>query len=205
MHHKSKAEKTKVLYLMCLEPIYDYGIFHSQVKILLLEMMNKFKDELDITFMAILPLVHISKKGVEIIPIKKHEKIKKLRGELLHHDIKSTIMYVPLPRMSIYLKLLLFPIFIISTLPIITLSILRHQFDVIHCRSYLPAFIAALIKKLSINVKIIFDTRAPVPEQGVISGHYKRTSLVFKLWKLIERFALESSDTVLSVTEQFAE
>lgn len=205
MHRKSKGGKTKVLYLMCLEPIYNYGIFHSQVKMLLFEMMNMFRDKIDIVFMAILPLVHISKKGVDIIPIKHHQSIKNLRRELSQHGIRSTIMYVPLPRMSIYLNLILFPIFIIFTLPIIAVSILRHQFDVIHCRSYLPALMAALIKKLSINVKIIFDTRAPVPEQGVIAGHYKRTSMLFKLWKLIERFALKSSDTILAVTEQFAE
>lgn len=172
---------------------------------LLLEMTKKFRDDMEIVFMAILPLLHISKKGVDIIPIKYHESIKNLKRELIQHDIKPIIMYVPLPRMSIYLNLLIFPVFIVTTLPIITLSILRYKFDVIHCRSYLPALLVSLIKKLFRNIKIIFDTRAPVPEQGVIAGHYKRTSVRFKLWKLIERFALDRSDMVLSVTEQFAE
>lgn len=204
-HPSNSRSGLKVLYLMCMERILDYGIFDSQVKNLLKEMSRRYKTQISITLMAMIPLIHVSRSGVSIIPIRYRREIRHLKRELSIHRIRLSILFVPIPRWSIYLKIYFFPVFILTSLPMIILHLWRNNYDIIHCRSYLPALVSALSKKSLSKATILFDTRAPVPEQGVIAGHYRRESMSFRVWKKIEEVAIKHSDSVVFVTEQFAE
>jgi len=195
----------KVLYLIVLEHIYGDGIFETQVKNLLKEIKKKYKDEISITLLAILPIVHINRKGIHFIAYCHSSDLKDIKDEFNYYDINITIFYVPLPRWSFYLKIYFFPIFLFTAIPILAAFIKFGKYKVVHCRSYLSAFLCVLLKKMGFQIAILFDTRAPVPEQGVISGHYGHKSWMFRIWKKIEAVCLKNSNITVAITEKFAE
>lgn len=195
----------KVLYLIALEPIYSCAIFETQVKTLIKEIKKQYNNSIFITLLAIFPVVHINRKGLHCIPFCHSSDINDLKKELKSHDIDIATYYVPLPRWSIYLKAYFFPIFVATALPFLAAFIWYGKYKVIHCRSYLPAFLCVLLKKMGFSITVLFDTRAPMPEQGVVSGHYGHTSWMFRFWKKIEAICLQNSDVTVAITEEFAE
>lgn len=198
----NKQKKLKVLYLICMERIFNYGIFESQVKNLIVEISKQSKDNIYISLMILIPLVHIAKSGITVNFINNMGEIDRLKRELKKYNIDTIFYYVPLFRWTIYLKPIFFPIFVITALPAIAYVLGKYKYDIVHCRSYLSAFLAALLKQIGLKLKIIFDVRAPLPEQGVIAGRYKKRSLSYRIWKGIEKYIVKESDTIIGISKE---
>lgn len=69
----------------------------------------------------------------------------------------------------------------------------------LHCRSYLPTFLSLIVGKF-LKVPVVFDMRALLPEELVLSGRIKRNGVFFKLMKKLERYCLANSAHIISLT-----
>jgi glycosyltransferase involved in cell wall biosynthesis len=77
--------------------------------------------------------------------------------------------------------------------------------DIVHCRSYFPAWLAFLVKKLfGMDVAVVFDTRGLVPEEGVACGAFSQTGISYRVWKAVERRLLDNADMIVNVSETFS-
>lgn len=74
------------------------------------------------------------------------------------------------------------------------------KLEVIHARSYLPAFVAMLISRLT-RTPFIFDMRALWPEELITAGRLRRDSMLHRLLVWGERKALDRAAAVISLTE----
>lgn len=79
------------------------------------------------------------------------------------------------------------------------------QFQLIHCRSYIPALIARAFKKKS-NTKFIFDMRGFWIDEKVDGNIWQLSNPVFKLiynyLKKKEKALLRDADAIISLTEK---
>jgi glycosyltransferase involved in cell wall biosynthesis len=71
--------------------------------------------------------------------------------------------------------------------------------EIVHARSYIPAFVALLLKR-TLGLPFIFDMRAFWPEEMVTAGRVKRTSAMFRLLTWGERLCLRRADAVVSLS-----
>jgi glycosyltransferase involved in cell wall biosynthesis len=78
--------------------------------------------------------------------------------------------------------------------------VLSERIDLIHARSFVPTFIAMLIKSIT-SIKIIFDMRGFWVDERVDSGIWKKNSIIFRLSKYLETFMLKNSDHIISLTD----
>lgn len=74
----------------------------------------------------------------------------------------------------------------------------------IHARSYIPAAVALLANRLA-GVPFIFDMRALWPEELITAGRLRRGSLLHQSITAMERACLNSSATVVCLTEAAVE
>ena len=72
--------------------------------------------------------------------------------------------------------------------------------DLIHARSYIPAYVALAVKRL-LGVPFIFDMRALWPEEMVAAGRLHHGSAMHRLLKAGERACLRQAVAVVSLTE----
>lgn len=80
------------------------------------------------------------------------------------------------------------------------LIIKRNKVRVIHARSYVPALIALIMKKL-MGIKYIFDMRGFWADERVDGGLWKKDSFLYFLTKNLEKQFLLNADHVVSLTE----
>lgn len=83
-------------------------------------------------------------------------------------------------------------------------SIRSGRIELVHTRSYIPAFVALLLKRLT-GVPFIFDMRAFWPDEMVSAGRLKKKSLIYKLLKRLEHRCLIDAYSVVTLTEAAAE
>ena len=76
----------------------------------------------------------------------------------------------------------------------------RGRIEAVHCRSYIPSFVALIIRWLT-GRPFIFDMRALWPEEMVAAGRLTAGSSVFRLLKAGERACLMQAAAVVSLTE----
>lgn len=76
----------------------------------------------------------------------------------------------------------------------------KEKINIIHARSYFPAFIALFLNKLY-RTPFIFDMRALWPEELVEAGRLKNKGLVWKGVKYLEKKCLKKSIAVVSLTQ----
>lgn len=82
----------------------------------------------------------------------------------------------------------------------------REGIDIVHCRSYFPAWLALLSRTLlGGRYKIIFDTRGLLPEEGVATGALRAQGPSYRCWKRVERWLLTRADQVVNVSETLTE
>ena len=74
------------------------------------------------------------------------------------------------------------------------------KIEIIHVRSYIPAFIALLLKKLT-GAKLLFDIRGFWADERVDGGIWQRDGIVFKIVKYLERYLFRSADHIVTLTE----
>lgn len=128
------------------------------------------------------------------------KEISLIRNDLASHNIKLESYPIAIfPNRyftSIYYMLRL----LIAYLPILSMIIRLDRFDVVHSRSYLASYIAAI--STSRKYKNIFDVRSLVPEENVTTNKWKFQSRVYNLWKKIEEFIINNSDATVVVSEE---
>lgn len=76
---------------------------------------------------------------------------------------------------------------------------IRQSISLIHARSYIPAFIALVVNKLT-GIPFVFDMRALWPEELITAGRINRGSLTHRVIVKIERACLAKSSAVVSLT-----
>jgi len=72
--------------------------------------------------------------------------------------------------------------------------------EIIHARSYIAGTMALLIKRLT-GVRFVFDMRGFWPDERVDGGIWTRNSLVYRLFKRVERRLFLGADHVVSLTK----
>jgi len=72
--------------------------------------------------------------------------------------------------------------------------------DLVHARSYVPSFVALVVRTLT-GKPFIFDMRAFWPDEMVAAGRLKAGSPLFALIKRVERACLLKAAAVVSLTE----
>jgi len=88
--------------------------------------------------------------------------------------------------------------FIIITAKLVLLVRLR-KISIVHARSYIPAFIAALAKCLC-SFNLIFDTRAVWIRELVSDGKITENGPVYRTLSILEKFTVQSSDVIVTLT-----
>lgn len=71
---------------------------------------------------------------------------------------------------------------------------------VVHVRSYVPAVVALVLRRL-VHVAFLFDMRGFWPDEKRESGQWSRRSVAYRLAKWFERRFFESADAIVSLTE----
>jgi len=71
--------------------------------------------------------------------------------------------------------------------------------QVVHCRSYISGIIGITVKKVT-GTRFIFDMRGFWPDERVDGGIWKRTELIYRIFKNIEKILLLNADHVVSLT-----
>jgi glycosyltransferase involved in cell wall biosynthesis len=89
----------------------------------------------------------------------------------------------------------------LATITLVALREVRAgKIDVLHCRSYVPAFAALAIKAATCK-PFIFDMRAFWPEEMVAAGRLRANSALFRILKVAERVCLKQAAAVVSLTD----
>lgn len=77
--------------------------------------------------------------------------------------------------------------------------IFKYKIKIIHARSYPPAVIALILKKL-FGVTFIFDMRGFWADERVDGNIWKKDSLIYHLTKSLEKSFIKNSDHIVSLT-----
>lgn len=156
------------------------------------------------------PIVHsqgipqmkeLSKRGIYFTFFSfKNKNIKKqdyLKKEFNRYGIDwRTLNYWPLPFFPATLLDIIRGIFYIGWI------VRKKKIKAIQTRSYIPAIMAWMVKKMT-GVKFIFDMRGLFPEEYVYCGNWEKSSLKYKIAKYIEKKLLLNSDIIVVVTKTF--
>ena len=78
--------------------------------------------------------------------------------------------------------------------------LLKNNIKVIHARGYIAALIGVLLKGFS-GRKLIFDMRGFWPDEKVDGGAWSKRSILYLLFKRIEKFLINRSDQVIVLSE----
>ena len=79
-------------------------------------------------------------------------------------------------------------------------ELLRRRPALVHCRSYVPAFVAAAFRLVG-GPPYLFDTRALWLEEMIAAGRLRRGAVLHRLLARAERWALRRAAGVVSLTE----
>ena len=77
----------------------------------------------------------------------------------------------------------------------------QKPYYIVHARSYVPAMIGLILKKL-FRIKLIFDMRGMMADEKIDAKEWRRTSLPYKLTKSSEIILLKNSDAIIVLTEK---
>ncbi len=80
----------------------------------------------------------------------------------------------------------------------------RRRINVVHCRSYRPAFIGSLLK-LFMGSGFLFDMRGFLIDELVADGRWNGTGLKYRIAKRVEQFLILSADAITVTSPQFKE
>lgn len=80
----------------------------------------------------------------------------------------------------------------------------RFKIDVLHARSHIPLAMA-LLARMFVNVRVIFDIRGLLAEEYVDIGNWTEGSLPFRMIKRLERVGLKRADQLVVLTKRMEE
>ena len=199
-----------VMYLVTLEHLVDNGIISSQVIDLICEIKREIKENDDknvsIILVAIQSIVTIGRDGISLNTdiFKKNNNIKSL---LRDHNVNLLIIpfLVPqLKRWGVYLNIWLLSLFSIYCIPILYVLTIIYKINLIHCRGYLSGLLATINSLFCKDIKIIFDPRGFLPEEGVEQNLWKYKSVTYNIWKYVELNILKYSNKTIALSAEFA-
>lgn len=77
--------------------------------------------------------------------------------------------------------------------------LLRFKINIVHSRSYLPTFVAMILKYI-FKFKLIFDMRGFWADERVDGNIWSKKSIIYKITKRIEILMLKNSDKIVTLT-----
>jgi len=80
---------------------------------------------------------------------------------------------------------------------------IRRRVQIVHARSIVPATMALISKFF--GARLIFDTRGLLAEEYAGGGHWRESSLSFKITKFFERLCYKLSDSIVILTKRHYE
>jgi len=78
----------------------------------------------------------------------------------------------------------------------------REKIDVVHCRSYRPALIGSILKKI-LRCGYIFDMRGFLIDEQIMLGRWKPKGLFFLMARFFEKWCILNADIVITNTIAF--
>jgi glycosyltransferase involved in cell wall biosynthesis len=88
-----------------------------------------------------------------------------------------------------------------AAITVATYLVIRRRIDVVHARSHVPA-VPALLLKLLLGRKMIFDLRGTMAEEYVDAGLWRRGGPAYRITRWVERAALCHADAVVMLTSR---
>ncbi len=196
----------RILYLISLENILDNPIFNNQVRAMQAEIQRDNPGEFKVTVLCLLPWLEITRRGIHSNFRRHAQALRDLKTALASEGLELVVAPALVPS-ALFNRIggFLLGWFIVSSLPVLWWIAARRRVKIIHCRYYYSASLARWLKKLLPGgVKVIFDIRSLLPEQGVVNGLWKAGDARFRFWKRIERKLLAASDLSVAVSPAMA-
>jgi len=192
----------RVIYLIALENIFDNAIFENQVKKLLLRIRDKEPQKVEPTILCFLPWFELTRRGIYSNFRRYRDEMLRMRDELGRRGVGLELVRTPVPSVFFFsIGPLLLSWLAFWAVPVLCYRIIRLRAGVVHCRYYYAAFLALAARRLvPRRVRVIFDVRTLLPEQGVVNRKWRWGGPVFCFWKALERRMLKSADSVVSVS-----
>lgn len=81
----------------------------------------------------------------------------------------------------------------------------NEDINFIHCRSYMPALIAWILKKRGKEINYLFDTRGFWFDEKADVGLWKRNGLSFRMAKLVEKTLYKNAASIVMLSEKSVE
>ena len=191
----------RVIYVIALENIFDNAIFENQVKKLLLRIQGNRERRVELTIVCFLPWFEVTRRGAYSNFRRYREQICRLRDELGDRGIGLELVRTPIPSAFFNMGPFLLAWLAVCAAPVLWYKIIRLRAQVVHCRYYYAAFLALAARRLIPRpMRVIFDVRTLLPEQGLVNRKWRPGGPVFRFWKTLERQMLKSADRVMSVS-----
>jgi len=182
-----KMSKNNVLYLISRENLLEPGVLKSQV----LDLLGEIKKQSIGSDITILNLPSINRF------LKYFKNYYQVRDYCKKLGIRFFIIpIVPVARS--FMPIWAVPFYLIQVIPLILFFVLRYRINIIHARSYLSALAGWFVRKIGVQVRFVFDMRAPYLLEGVIHGKWQKTESDYKFWEGLEKKMFESADFVVA-------
>lgn len=187
----------KVMYLTWGETPRSYGVFGSQVIRQFSETKQAFFKDDDFYFVSAVPIIN---SGLVREKHKYFSELKKVKSSL--KDISFRIIPIYFPQNFVNPTSVTFSLMHVISHRHLLSQVNNIKPDVIHCRSYHAAWAALVIReKYSLNYKVIFDARGLWPDEVALKKNFSVNDKHYKFLKGVERYILDGSDAVVSVSE----
>ena len=195
-----------VIYLIALEKVFNNAIFENQVRKLLVGLKRVRGDGLKLTLLVLLPWIEITRRGPYSNFRLHRDELERLKRELADDGIELVVSRTLFPSAFFQMKIVGLCCFSLLTLPVVWYHLLSRRAGLIHCRYYYASFVALLASRLSLHrVKVIFDVRTLLPEQGLVNLIWRRENASFKFWKRVEKWMVACADRVICVSSPMTE
>ncbi|HLA40089.1 MAG TPA: glycosyltransferase [Candidatus Glassbacteria bacterium] len=191
----------RAIYLVALENVFGNAIFENQVKKLLLRLKKLRGADLELTLLVLLPWIELTRRGF-YSNFKRHRSdIRALKEELAEGGVEFVCARTLFPSAFFNMKLPGLLWFSLAAVPVVAWQLARKKIPLLHCRYYYAAFAARAAAKLAgRRVKVIFDVRTLLPEQGIVNRVWAADSFTFRLWKAVESRLVRRCAATVSVS-----
>ncbi|MBN2288462.1 MAG: glycosyltransferase [Candidatus Glassbacteria bacterium] len=191
----------RVIYLVALENIFDNAIFENMVKKLLLRIQGDRERRVELTLVCLLPWFELTRRGPYSNFRRFRRQMVELRRELSSRGVGLEFVRTPVPSAFFDMGPVLLAWLACWAVPAVWWKIVRLRARVVHCRYYYAAFLALAARLLVPGpVRVIFDVRTLLPEQGLVNRKWREGGPAFRFWKALERWMLGRADKVVSVS-----
>ncbi len=178
----------RLLYITYHENVLGSGILYTQV-IEMLERLRSLEEDASIVLLSFMSpqLLWRERAG-----------FKALGSKLENAGIRfiALPMLVPTPSpigLQFFICLWLLPVL---------LTALYYNSRVIHSRSYIAGMLGLAASTL-LGVPLVFDPRGPFPEEMIMNGVWRRSSVTFRIWKKLEGLLIRRAGATIGVTPEF--